>query len=134
MKGCEKMAKLHFTNGYEGTYQVHDQTLHIASGKILPYDMTYGAIGACLYSNFLDVAEEKGLQIQEAQVLVDGKKRDQVPAILEYLHVCVKVVCDQDQTFVDAVMEEAVAHCSMVQTFKPHAKIEYEAKKVTTLE
>lgn len=74
------MALVQFKDGFKGTYEAGNQTLQVGDGGLVPYDMTYGALSACLYSNFLKHAKAAGADIKGTDVYVDGRKRSGVPA------------------------------------------------------
>ena len=58
------MAYIEYRNGFNGTYKVGGQTLLIGKEKLMPYDMTYGAIASCLYSISLNPWERGDLKFQ----------------------------------------------------------------------
>ena len=109
------MALIQFENGFHGCYEVNGQKIRIGSDGLEPYDLTYGAIGACLYTNLLKAAEERGITLSGAQVCVEGRKRDAIPATLEYLKVRVFLGGDTSREMRDC-LEEACRNCSMLHT------------------
>ena len=117
------MALIRYDNGFHGFYEVKGQTFEIGTGGLEPYDMTYGAIGACLYSNFLKVCEDNGITLFGAEVLVEGRKRKTVPSMLEYVKVRVFAGGDTSEEL-NACLQGAVGKCSMLSTFAKVAQID----------
>ncbi len=117
------MALLQFDNGFHGCYEVKGQKFRIGRDGLEPYDLTYGAIGACLYTNLLKAAEERGITLSGAQVCVEGRKRDAIPATLEYLKVRVFLGGDTSEEMQEC-LEEACQKCSMLATFRQVAEID----------
>ena len=117
------MALIRFDNGFHGCYEIRGQKIKIGSGGLEPYDLTYGAIGACLYTNLLKVAEERGITLSGAQVCVEGRKRDAIPATLEFLKIRVFLGGDTSAEMREC-LEEACQKCSMLATFSNVAEID----------
>jgi uncharacterized OsmC-like protein len=117
------MALIQFENGFHGYYEVKGQKIRIGSDGLEPYDLTYGAIGACLYSNLLRVAEERGITLPGAQVCVEGRKRAEIPTVLEYLKIRVFLGGDTSIEMREC-LEEASRTCSMLATFSKVAEID----------
>lgn len=124
------MALVKFTDGFNGTYEIGGQTLHIdGEDGIHPYDMTFGAVASCMYATLLDVCENRNIVIRSSDVTVTGEKRTTVPMTLE--HVCIRVVTDSDSDLetLQKAMDRTIQACSMVQTVAKVAEIEYHIEK-----
>lgn len=123
------MALIRFDNGFHGIYKVKGQTLEIGTGGLEPYDMTYGAIGSCLFSTLLKVAEEQGITLSGVEVLIEGRKRQSVPAMVEYLKIRVYAGGDTSEDL-QSCLQEACEKCSMVSTFAKVAEIDAKLSPV----
>ncbi len=124
------MALVVFENGFQGTYEAGNQTLKIGQDDLLPYDMTYGALSACLYSNYLKHAGAAGIEIRKTEVYVDGKKRDAVPATLETVDILFRTDSDADEEALQACLKKATETCSMFQTIACVAKMNCTLEKL----
>ncbi len=122
------MAYIEYRNGFNGTYKVGGQTLLIGKEKLMPYDMTYGAIASCLYSNFTKSVGKRGLKVSGTDVVVNGVKRDTVPATVKELTISFNVYTDASYEDILESFNEAIENCSMVQTFKMVAELKTEVK------
>ena len=120
------MAVIHFNNGFHGTYQIGNQILEIAHDRIQPYDMTYGAAGACFYSTFLGILREHGLTVDRADVEVEGRKRSTIPSTLEYLKLRLHLEAEDNREVLETCMQEALEKCSMLATIRSVAEIDAE--------
>ena len=111
------MTQVFFKDGFHGMTEIGGQTLQIAGDRILPYDLTYSAIAACLYSTFLDVLEEMQLHVEQAIVDVNGVKRETVPPTVQNLFIHVQVKSTDELMQLRMILAKAASRCSMVQTF-----------------
>lgn len=123
------MALVQFTNGFNGTYEAGGQTLKVGKEALAPYDMTYGGLAACLYSNFLKHCGEAGAEVVSGDVYIDGKKRDAVPATLEHVDILFRVDSSADEAVLAEALKKATETCSMFQTIAAVAKMEYKLEK-----
>lgn len=123
------MALVQFKDGFKGIYEAGNQTLQVGDGGLVPYDMTYGALSACLYSNFLKHAKAAGAEIKGTDVYVDGRKRNGVPATLEHVDILFRVDSDADEAVLQDCLKKATETCSMYQTIACVAEMEYRAEK-----
>jgi len=120
------MAIVKFEEGFKGTYEVGGQTLEIGMGKILPYDMTYGAIASCFWATCLDKARELGVEVKHAEISVTGHKRQELPTFVDQFRIRVKIDSDASDEQLDECVQYGIDYCSMVQTFCKVAKLEYK--------
>ena len=118
------MADLLFENGFHGRYTVRGQELLIGYDEIQPYDMTYGAIASCLFSTFLEIARENGVEIRRCAVHVSGTKRSTVPSTVSHLTIRFAPEAEADSSFLERTFQEALEKCSMVATFRHVAEID----------
>jgi putative redox protein len=111
--------------------------LEATNGKVLlgreantlqPYDLLFGALGACYYSTFLTIVEKKRLQFDGATLEISGNKRLEVPTTLEYvlMKLVIKNPSNIDQF--QKCIELAAKHCSVHETISKVAKIDIEVK------
>ena len=122
------MAFIKYENGFHGTYDVNGFTIKIGreEGSVAPYDMTDGAMASCLYATYLDLIEEKHLVIKGADIDISGIKREMIPTTLEELTIKITVYSDEELDILQHTFNQALATCSMVQTFKLVATIHTE--------
>lgn len=122
------MAFIKYENGFHGTYEVNGFTIKIGNeeGSVAPYDMTYGAIASCLYATYLNLLTEKHLTIRGADVDISGVKREMIPTTLEDITIKITVYSDEELDVLQYTFNQALATCSMVQTFKHVADIHTE--------
>lgn len=123
------MAKIHFEDGFHGTYEAGNQTLTISKEGLLPYDMTYGALAGCLYSNFLKHLSTFGLSVNSTDVLIEGEKRKTVPATLEHVRIVFETDSDADLADLQGCLAEATKTCSMFQMISKVAEMEFTVVK-----
>lgn len=124
------MSTITFSDGFHGVMEMRGQKLDISESGLHPYDLTYGAIGSCLYSTFLDELEKRHLTVRRCVVDVDGTKRQSVPALVKELKILFTVESDADEKDLRQAFAMALAHCSMVQTFARVAEqIDADIKK-----
>ena len=119
------MALLKFKNGFNGTYEIGDQTLRIGMDGIKPYDMTFGAMAACMYATFLDQTNARGVKVGEVEVYIDGKKRKEIPTTLEHVDIFMRVQSEAPEEVIKKCMDGAMRDCSMIQTVMKVAVIDY---------
>ena len=118
------MALIVFDQGFHGYYEAGGQIIEIGETDVQPYDMTYGAIGSCLYATFLEICEERGLKIKEAEIEVNGRKRSEVPTIVTHLNIRLNVHSLEKDEDLQACFEKALECCSMAATFRMVAEFE----------
>ena len=101
-----------------------------APGGMAPYDMLLGALGACLYSTFLDIVLKKRLTLKKVDIKIDGDKRTTVPMTLERCHVAITVVGGlmEKEAAYKKSMDLATEYCSVYQTISQVAEMTYELK------
>ena len=118
------MAELVFEDGFCGTYTIGEQTLAIGYDAIRPYDMTFGALAACLYSTFTELAKEAGITLKRGVVQAEGRKRRTVPSTLEYVKLRVHVEADAERHELKRIFDDALEKCSMAATIRMVAELD----------
>lgn len=119
--------EISFQNGFEGKLHLETGDVRIGAEGAAPYDLLFGALASCLYSTFLDIVVKKRLDVVSTVVTVDGEKREDVPKMLQVVHV--KAVVKADPANRDALVksfELATKYCSIYQTISHVAKMSWE--------
>lgn len=129
-KKVTNMALLKFHDGFHGSYEVGGQTIEIGPDGVKPYDMTYGAVASCMYATFLDHTNEKGVQVGDVEIYIDGRKRTEIPTTLEYVNILMRVSSEEPEEVLKECMDLAMRDCSMVQTVYKVSEIEYKLEKM----
>ncbi len=119
------MAKLVFNGDFNGTYQVRNQKLVLdKEDGLRPYDLTYGAIAGCLYSTFLNILELNDLNVDETEIVINGRKRTTIPTTVEYINIHFFVKTSDNKKKISDCFYESLDACSMIVTFRHVAEIE----------
>ncbi|MCD6397496.1 MAG: OsmC family protein [Spirochaetaceae bacterium] len=78
-----------FGKEYDGEVVTPTGNILIGSGegKILPYDMIFGALGSCMFYYFHKFAKQRKIQFDSVTVEVTGTKRETPPTMLNRVNV-----------------------------------------------
>lgn len=114
-----------FGSDFNGTLTTpNNSMISISSDQIKPYDMMLGALVACFHHTFLEVVGKKRQSVEEVIYEVNGRKRETVPTMLEYVKMEITVVNASDADQIDKSLELAKKYCSVFQTISHVAEIE----------
>lgn len=97
-------------------------------GEFLPYDFLYAGLAACYYYTLESLAEKMKLDWESVEVFVDGKKRDEKIATLEWVKMDIRVKGlekSQEEKFLKA-SKLAGQYCSIHHTIAQVANMEHE--------
>lgn len=118
--------KLQFDNQFVGELTSPTSTIKVGSLEqgIKPYHMLFGALGSCFYATFLSIANKMRLTFEKAEIEINGSKRDETPATLEYVKIVFTIYGGTDQTKLQKASELGAKYCSIHETISKVAKIE----------
>ncbi|QEN08267.1 OsmC family peroxiredoxin [Oceanispirochaeta crateris] len=124
---------LNFIYDFDGEVRTPTGKILIGEGenKMMPYDLLFGALGSCMYANFIGICKKKKITFDTVKVEVTGEKRDEIPALLQW--VSVKYIVkggSSEKGFIQAA-DLSSKYCSIFQTISNVAKmtctIEFES-------
>ena len=96
--------------------------------SLAPYDLMLGALGACYYSTFVDIADKMRLDYQRATIDIHGIKRDEVPTTLKEVSMTMTIQGTPDEKGFARAAELAAKYCSVHETISKVAKIQLDLK------
>ena len=112
--------QINLTFGYEfdGEVRTPTGTILIGEGedKMMPYDLLFGALGSCMYANFIGISQKKRIRFDQVKVEVSGEKRDEVPALLRWVKVKYIVINGEKEKEFEKTAELSSKYCSIYQT------------------
>lgn len=117
---------LHFANTFVGSATSPTGRIVIGSQPdgMAPYHMLFSALGSCFYATFLSVANKKKLVFRDAEITVDGVKRNAIPATLEKVTMIFTIYGGEDETQLLRSSELGAKYCSIHETISKIAEIE----------
>ena len=123
-----KEVKLSFSNSFKGELTAPKGRVKIGveENTVAPYDMLLGALGACLYSTFLDIMKKKRIEFVRFEMDITGEKRTEVPTTLKWVNVSAKCVGAEKETGVDQAFKLATEYCSIYHTLSQVAEMTYD--------
>lgn len=118
--------KMDFENTYVGTMSSPKGQIKIGSqeGGFRPYNLLFGALGACFYATFLSIVEKKRLTFEKATVEISGRHRDAQIATLEYVQIKITIYKPSDEKQFTRSVELGAKYCSIHETISQVAQIE----------
>lgn len=109
---------IEWKNIFEGTLYAPNGKLSLGASKgaLKPYNLLFGALGACFYSTFVNVAQKKKLDFAGASMEIEGVTRQELPQTLEtvVMRFMIKKASDRDQ-FMQCV-DYGIKYCSIHKT------------------
>jgi len=123
----EISVKLEFGNAFEGTLFAANGAVRIGKGEgtLKPYDLLLGALGACYYSTFLDIAAKLRLEYERAELQIRGVKRDEVPTTLRTVEMVFILHGAKGEKGFSRAAELAAKYCSVHETVSKVAEIRF---------
>lgn len=121
----EISVKLAFGNGFEGTLYARNGSAAIGKGEgmLRPYDLQLGALGACYYSTFVDIAGKMRLEYEKAEIAILGVKREDTPTTLKTVTMDFTLYGVKEQKGFQRAAELAAKYCSVHETVSKVAEI-----------
>ena len=105
---AEVNVSVSFGSEFEGTLtSTNESTISIGPDNIRPYDMMLGALVSCFHHTFLEILIKKRLQVDNVTYRVYGKKRNAVPATLEYVRIDLSISSTGNQKDIEKAVELA---------------------------
>lgn len=122
----ETNVKLEFGYEFEGTLLAVNGKARIGKGEGMfkPYDLLLGALGACYYSTFLDIAKKMRLEFEKAELQILGVKREEVPTTLKSVEMVFTVFGAIGDKGFSRAAELAAKYCSVHETVARVAQID----------
>lgn len=88
-----------------------------------PYELLLGALGACYYATFVDVAKKMRLQYERCEFDIRGVKREEVPTTLSTVEINFSVYGVKEERGFSRAAELAAKYCSVHETISKVADI-----------
>ncbi|MFA6627923.1 MAG: OsmC family protein [Bacilli bacterium] len=117
--------KMEWEHGFNGTLIAPNGTFAIGneSGKLLPYNMLFGALGSCFYSTFLDIVEKKRLPLEGASIRIQGTHREELPFTLNHVIMDIVIKATGNEEKYLRSIELSKKYCSIFTTVSQVADI-----------
>lgn len=102
--------------------------LGMQEGGMLPYNLLLGALASCLYATFLEIAQKKKIEFDQAEFEVLGEKREAVPTTLETVEVILTIEGAEASARkgLEKSLDLASKYCSIYQTIGQVAKMSHK--------
>lgn len=100
----------------------------MGDGQLRPYDMLLGALGACYYSTFVDIAKKMRLEYEGASIDISGVKRQEVPMTLATVDMVFTIRGVSDQKPFRRAADLAAKYCSVHETVSKVAEIRLDVR------
>ena len=120
---------LEFGREFEGELKTAraGAAIGMGDGQLRPYDMLLGALGACYYSTFVDIAKKMRLEYEGASIDISGVKR-QVPTTLATVDMVFTIRGVSDQKTFRRAADLAAKYCSVHETVSKVAEIRLDVR------
>lgn len=119
--------ELHFKETYRADMHTPDALVQVGGDDgLLPYDMLFGALAACLHSTFLGVLKRRQCTVKAVSYTIDGEKRTEIPTVLSWITIQAKIVSNESEEILREIFEQAAAQCSIHYTLSQVAEITHE--------
>jgi putative redox protein len=118
--------KIEYANEFKGTLKTSHGEVLVGNQEngMKPYNLLFGALGACFYSTVLGIIVKKRLTFDGAVVEINGSKREEVPTTLDHvtLTITFKNASNEEQFLKSA--ELGTKYCSVFETISKVAQID----------
>lgn len=114
-----------FENRFRGELRARNAAVPVGgtSGTLAPYDLMLGALGACWYATFVDIARKMGLAYERLSMDIRGEKRAEVPTTLREVSMDVTVFGAAQEKGFERAAQLASKYCSVHHTIEQVARI-----------
>lgn len=121
---------LRFQQGFAGEMSTGTRSLPIGKGGqgFRPYELLLGALGACYYATFVDIAVKMRLQYERVEMDIDGLKREETPTTLKEARILFTVYGAEDEKGFARANALAAKYCSIHATLEKVAEITTELR------
>jgi len=118
--------KLKFDKDFVGEMTSPTGTIKLGSQEngMKPYHLLFGAVASCFYATFLSVANKMRLSFSNVEIEVNGNKRDETPATLDYVKIEMVVYSGSDEEKLRKAAELGAKYCSIHETISKVAQID----------
>ncbi len=119
---------MRFDRAFVGALRTSRGSLPIGKGEgqFTPYELLLGALGACYYATFVDIANKMRLQYTGASFQISGVKREEVPTTLKHAAIRFAIQGAEDKKGFDRAAELAGKYCSVHHTLSQVAELKTE--------
>lgn len=128
----QEHVKIEFSNEFDGILTAENGTVAIGrkEGQLKPYNLLLGALLACLYATFLDIAKKMKLEFDGCEMTADGVKREETPSTLERVKIVMIVAGanEEQRGRFKRASDLAAKYCSVYQTISCASEMELEIK------
>lgn len=126
----ETRVSLDFGRAFEGQLTTHYGKTRVGrsreEGTLRPYDLMLGALGACYYATFVDIADKMRLEYERAEIQIRGVKREEVPTTLKTVEMVFTIHGAKGAKGFERAAELAGKYCSVHETISKVADITLE--------
>jgi putative redox protein len=121
---------MQFGNKFSGTFNGEKTTVNIGvkDGEAMPYELLLGALGACYYATFYEIAKKMRLEYEKVELQIEGIKREEEPAYLIDTKIVMSVFNGGDKDKLARASELAQKYCSIYYTISQVSKMDVELK------
>jgi len=118
--------KLKFDHQFVGEMTSPTGTVKLGSQEngVQPYHLFFGAIASCFYATFLSVANKMRLTFSDVDIEMNGTKRDETPATLDYVKIDMVIYNGNDEEKLKKAAELGAKYCSIHETVSKVAKVD----------
>jgi putative redox protein len=95
------------------------------SSNFSPYELLLGGLSYCLFRTFEDIAEKMQLVYEGVDMHVDGEKREEKVATLEFCKVSLRAKGVEDQEKFKKAFDIATRYCSVYNTISKVATMSW---------
>lgn len=95
-------------------------------GEFRPYDLLYGALSACYFLTLESLCEKMKITYEEVNIAVDGRKRAEKVATLEFVEMKIEARGVEDQEKFLKACELAGKYCSIHATIAEVSQMHHE--------
>ncbi|PKL14488.1 MAG: osmotically inducible protein OsmC [Spirochaetae bacterium HGW-Spirochaetae-8] len=100
------------------------------SGNFAPYELLLGGLSYCLFRTFEDIAQKMQLTYEGVDMHVDGEKREDKIATLEFCKVSLRAKGVVEQEKFKKAFDIATRYCSVYNTISKVATMSWEVQFV----
>lgn len=122
---AETKVGMRFGPAFEGVLQAQGKQAMVGfqEGGFRPYELLLGALGACFYSTFVDIAKKMRLSYDEVEINIAGVKREETPTTLKEAWIDFRVRGASGEKGFERALKLSEQYCSIHATLSHVADI-----------
>ncbi len=93
-----------------------------------PYHFLLGALSGCFYMTLREIANKMKVSFSSVEMDLSCTKRQTAPTTMDYCQLKIRAFGVEDKAKFESACEKTSRYCSIFQTLKQVATIEYEIK------